>query len=290
MIKKRIENYNIKGGQLISESEIAKVIRLRDGSILKIFNPMMLCIMKLNGLNMEQKILDAQPIKNSPEILVPTATIYNKQGEFLGYSTNEARGVNYNTYDDNLTISQREDLHLYARDHSKLENVLRKNSSIVFPDFCTCDNMFFDKNGNVQFIDYDGLQVGKHRSLSVSTSLGDPEKILSSKKYHKGNGYFTKELDKKSSIILYFLTTFNANLDTVGKVNPLNGELITLEEFFKCINLDDPDLCHKTWKLFQDDVPNDFLGDTVYNIAEKYDMHLLGKVSTGYLKVLTKKR
>jgi len=262
---------------------------LDNGSVLKIFNPMMLCVMKDHGVDMEQKILDSDLIKTSSEILKPTASVYGRSGSFIGYTIDQARGIDYNVYDTKLTMKQREDLQLYARDHSKIENVLIKNNNVVFPDFCTCDNIFIDSLGNVQFIDYDGLQVKKHRSLSLSTSLGDPDILLSSRKYHKGNGLFTKELDKRSSIVLYYLTAFNANLNMVGKINPLNGQLITLDEFFKCINLDDPDLCHKTWKIFQENVSNDFLEDTIYDISEKYDVRVLGKISTGYVKTLIKK-
>lgn len=118
--------------------------------------------------------------------------------------------------------------------------------------------------------------------------MSDAKKYFFNSKYCR-QGYFTKKLDKSSSILLYFLTTFNANLNNIGKINPRTGQAVTLDDFFKVINLDDPDLCHKVWKTFHDDRTNDFLGDTVYNIADKYDMYVFGKADTGYLKALTKK-
>lgn len=289
MEKRVIYNWEIGNSTFMAQSQMAKVVALRDGSILKIFDPGMLYFMKEVGIDTERKILDAKPIKKSPEILVPTAATYFPDGRFMGYTINRANGIDYNTYDDRLTLRQRADLRMYARNHDKIESVLRKNPDIIFPDFCTCDNIFFDENGNVQFIDYDGLQIGRHRSICFSTSLGDAEKYFFNPKYCR-QGYFTKELDKRSSIILYFLTTFNANLNNVGKINPKTGQVVTLDDFFKVINLDDSDLCHKVWKVFQDDQTNDFLGDTVYDIADKYDMHVFGKINTCYLKTLTKKR
>ena len=90
--------------------------------------------------------------------------------------------------------------------------------------------------------------------------------------------------------LLYFLTAFNVNLNKVGMVNPVTGTVVTLDDLFYAIGLDDSDLCHKVLKTFQRNQSNEFLGDTVYDIAEKYDMHVLSKRNDCYLKVLTKKR
>ena len=289
MKKRIIYGAELQNSTFMSQSEMARVVSLSDGSILKIFDPSMLGFMGLIGIDMEKKINDAKPIAGSPEILVPTAAAYSQNGTFMGYTVNRARGIDYNTHDDRFTIARREDLHMYAKEHDRAEAVLRRNPNIVFPDFCTCDNMFIDEAGNFQFIDYDGLQVGPHRSLSFSTSLGDAGLYFSDPKYCR-NGHFTKELDKKSSIVLYFLTAFNVDLNKVGMVNPVTGTAVTLDDLFYAIGLDDPDLCHKVWKTFQRNQHNEFLGDTVYDIAEKYDMHVLSKRNDCYLKVLTKKR
>lgn len=289
MKKKVIYPAEIKNAKFMSHSEMATVVSLQDGGILKVFEPGMLGLMKSVGIDTEKKILDAKPIKGSPEILIPTSAAYFPNGKFIGYTINRANGIDYNEYDDKLSLRQRSDLYMYASDHDKIEAVLRRNCNIVFPDFCTCDNIFFDEDGNVQFIDYDGLQVGPHKTICFSTSLGDAENYFYNPKYCR-NGHFTKELDKKSSIVLYFLTTFNANLSKVGMPHPRTGIPVTLDDFFRAINLDDPDLCHKVWKTFQNDQQNDFLGDTVYDIAEKYDMHVFGEINGCYLKTLTKKR
>lgn len=286
MKKKVLHDYDLRKGKLMAETETATVIRLNNGSVLKLFRPDILQHSTI--VNMEQKILDAVPIKHSPEILVPTAAVYSEQGNFAGYIMPSASGQSYNDLDDSLSIPQRENLTKYAHTHAKLEKVLKRNKDIVFPDFCTCDNIFIDNNGNVQFIDYDGLQIGGHRSLSVSTSLGMPEQILSPK-YINSDCFFSKELDKRSSIILYFLSTFNMDVTKIGMVNPETGLPVTFDDFFSCIELDDPDVCHKVWKLFQDDQPNEYLGDDVYRIADKYDMKVVAVVGDKYIKKLYKK-
>ena len=60
------------------------------------------------------------------------------------------------------------DLFMYADIHTKLENIVRSTDDIVYPDICTCDNIYVDSsNGNkIQLIDYDGLQVGIYPSIS----------------------------------------------------------------------------------------------------------------------------
>lgn len=289
MKKKILQEYDFRNSIKISETPMSAVFRLNNGSILKIYNPDFIYLQKKIGVDVEAKILDAVPLKMSPEILIPTSAVYTKDGTFAGYIMPSANGIDYNSYDAGLTISQRKNLSKYADVHHKLESVLRRNTDIVFPDFCTCDNIFIDRNGKIQFIDYDGLQVGKHKSISVSSSIGGGAGLTS--KYYTKNMYFTKELDKKSSIFLYYLTAFNIDLNKVGTLNPFTGQLITVEDIFQCINLDDPDLCHKTYKIFQDDQANEYLGDDVFRIAEKYDVEICEKsFNNTYLKKLIKKK
>lgn len=289
MKKRFLDDSDLEGAKLVYDEGFTKVIKLSDGSILKIFSPDIIAASKEVGADIEGKVLSARYIDNSPEILVPTSAVYSKHRGFVGYTTDEVIGEDYNVYNSKFTIEERCDLHNYAINHSKLEAVLRRNPDIVFPDFCTCSNIIFTKYGNIRFIDYDGLQVGGYKSYSFSSTLGDIESLFFNPKYCY-DGSFNKELDKKSSIFLYFLVTFNVNLSKVGTVNPATSEFITLDDCFRTINLDDPDLCHKTWKIFQNDQENDFLGDTVYSVADKYDMHVYGQMGKCYLKTLVKRR
>ena len=62
------------------------------------------------------------------------------------------------------------------------------------------------------------------------------------------------------------------NLGKVGQYVPFSGEIITLDYFFKSINLDDDDIKQKVWYLFQEDYKNEYLGNDVFKIAEKYTL------------------
>ena len=140
---------------------------------------------------------------------------------------------------------------------------------IVFPDLCTTENIFV--NGNkVSFIDYDGLQIGSHISSSISSLLGDQKKILIPKYYDANSQLFKANLDKKSLIILYFITVFNIDLSHSIDLNNVNDS--DFLQLFETLNLEDQDIQEKIWKAFQPTGNNDFLGDDVFKIAEKYKL------------------
>lgn len=290
MKKKILQTQDFNKSKKLATTDIATVFQLNNGNILKIYHPGIVEIQKMAGFDVEAKILSAEPLKNSPEILVPTSAIYTPNNVFCGYIMPYAKGIDFNTYDDRLTIEQRMDLHKYAKIHYKLESVLRRNQNIVFPDFCTCDNIFIDSKENIQFIDYDGIQIGKHKSNSLSTSLGDPEQYLLNPKYFTKNQLFTKELDKRSSIILFYLTAFNVNLNKIGTYNPFTGKNITLDDIFECLNLNDPDICHKTYKIFNNNQTNEFLDKDILNLAEKYNLQIIYHTNNNYIKRLVKKK
>ena len=108
MNKRVINDSTLKKSTLLSDKGHSKVYRLRDGSILKVFDTEFLRIFDSIGLNFEQKILDAKKIPNAKEILIPTAAAY-KDGSFLGYVMPSANGVDYNTFDDSLSLGDRVD-------------------------------------------------------------------------------------------------------------------------------------------------------------------------------------
>ena len=78
--------------------------------------------------------------------------------------------------------------------------------------------------------------------------------MLSSKYYDFETGLFTKEIDIKSAIFLYFVDVFGINLASVNRLNPYTGQIVTLDEIFSIINLQDVDIKQKVWKLYQQSV------------------------------------
>ncbi len=286
MEKKNYEELDIT--DLICKTDKAYIFQLRNGDILKIFHSFILELYKQSNLKLEEKIISAKPIKTVPEIIVPNMAIYSND-EFVGYALKKADGMNYNDYDDKLPQKEFSNLKRYAEEYQKLESIIKRGNkeNIVFPDFCTCDNIFIDKNGNFSLIDYDGLQINNFITPIMSSSLGNEEQYQCPK--YQNNFLFTPELDKRSLITLYFLMTFNVDINRVGQYNPITNEKITLDLIFELIGLDDYDIQNKVWKLFQNNQKNEFLDDDVFKIADKY--HLLARpiAKNTYMKRLIKK-
>ena len=288
MIKIYMQDRSLRGAQLIKKSSCGEIYRLQNGNFFKLFNPVLRAILNQN-YSLERKIMSARPISDVPEIIVPTAGVFNMQNKFVGYITPPAEGVDFNTYDQDYTLEQRSNLNAYGELFYNMSSAVERANKhqIVFPDLCTCDNIFVS-GGKVSFIDYDGLQVRKHKVCAISSTLGD-EFQYRVPKYMKGD-LFTPELDKKSLVLLYFLTAFNIDLGRVGKVNPATGRVITLYEVFDLLGLQDYDFMQKVYNTLSPDKQGEYIGDDVLRIADEYDMMCLGPIKGEYyIKKLIKK-
>ena len=286
MEKVILEDLEIKNQ--IYNSETSFAFELSNGKILKVYTPYSLAVYNKCNIKLERKILEAKPLQNVPEIIVPESAVYN-DGKFCGYISKKTEGIDYNEYDDQLSLTDRSNLKLYADNYTKLESIVKRGNEagIIFPDLCTCDNIFVNENGKFSLIDYDGLQIGDFITPILSTSLGEQDQYFCPK--YCNNYLFTPELDKKSLIILYFLITFNVDLNKVGMINPATNDEVTLDFIFNTLGLDDYDIQNKVWKCLQSNHENEFLGDDVYRLAEVYNMAAFPIRDGKYIKRLIKK-
>lgn len=287
MEKIQFSDLNISRKNLLSNSQTSKVYRLENGDVLKLFSPLVFYIHNCGKINLESKIMSAKTLLTVPEIILPKQGVYANE-EFIGYTMPMVPGVDLNTYDVKLTLRQRADLKMYAAIFNQLESILKRahKEKIIFPDFCTCDNIFIN-NGRLSFIDYDGLQVGNHKVIARSTSLGTDIEFEDIPKYCK-NGLYTEELDKRSLVILYFLEAFNVNLNMIGAKTP-QGDTITFEDIFEAINLKDYDFMHKVWKCLHDKEKGEYIGEDVLRLSYDYDMYVR-EFNGMFLKRLERKR
>lgn len=276
---------------MIVRNEATVVFYLKDGSVLKCFDRLFLEIFSELGMNVEQKILDAKEIAEVPEIIIPDAAVYDSFLGFTGYKMRPAEGIDLNSYDETASLSDRGDLYKYALMHNKIEDIVKRGNknNIIFPDLCTCDNIYITPKGDLSFIDYDGLQVGNHMVVAMSTSLGDDSQYFQDK-YINGN-LFTPELDKKSLLILYFLDTFNADLNKVGAINPLTGRAVTLDDIFEMLNITDLDFMNKVANTLNPKKPGEYIGEDVIRLAhDNYlDVYQHPIMKQHYLKKLRRK-
>lgn len=257
-----------KDFKYLKSGTMSAIFRNSEGEILKQFHPFLLRALNESGIDLESRINHATPIPGVPEILIPTAAAYFPNGDFCGYKMEEATGYDYNQINEFVTDEDQNNLYRYAKIHFNIGNCVEKASNVVFPDLCTCDNIFVDSSLNVQFIDYDGLQIDGQPTASYSTSLGKREQYFVPK-YSEDNHY-TKELDKKSLIVLYFLDVFHINLGRVGTIDPSSGKAVTLDDIFWTIGLEDYDVMNKVWKIFHNNRTNEYLEEDVFRIADDY--------------------
>lgn len=278
----------IRGAKLINRSTCGEVYKLRNGDILKLFSPVILQILN-HDYSLERKIMSAKPIESVPEIITPNRVVLNRQNRFVGYTMPPAPGIDFNTYDQNFTNEQRSDLKGYSEVFYSLSSAVERanKQGIIMPDLCTCDNIFID-GGKISIIDYDGFQVGKHKAYTISTTLG-PELQYHRPKYMNGD-YFTPEIDKKGLVLLYFLNTYNINLNRIGQLDPMTGKPISLYEVFELLGLQDYDLMQKVYNTLSNDKPGEYIAEDVMRVSEEYTMQTYGNPRSGFcFKKLFKK-
>lgn len=271
------------GYKVLKRCQDTTIIQLSNGELLKILDDELLEILSNTGFGLEERLNEVQNLSKDINFALPTSKL-ESNGIVNSYTMPYIPGVDFTDYYENIF-----DLMSYAKIHSQIENNIKDGNKlgIVFPDLCTTENIRITDEGKVFFIDYDGLQIKDMPAVGFSDFLGTPEEVLNSKYYDFETGLFTKEIDIKSAIFLYFLDVFGINLASVNRLNPYTGKIVTLEEIFSIINLQDVDIKQKVWSLYQESVPNEFLGDDIYRLAEKY--RLVELFPNAEIKKLVKK-
>ncbi len=257
----------------IYDSETSEVFLLDDGRVYKRVKPYLLNLCAMSGVDYEAKILStcASSVK---EIVSPITACY--VGRICtGYTMEDVIGLNYNEFDNVMTMEQRCSLEHYYEFYKKLEDIVNRGHKvgIVMPDLASCDNIILQGDGSLRLIDYDGMQFGKKdKSIAFSTSLEHIREYLFSSKFTDGYSRFTKELDITSLTILMFLDIFNVNLNTVGMMNPFTREVVTLDYIFDTLGLEDDILKRKVSDNLSLNKRGTFITEDIRRLIDKYDM------------------
>ena len=257
-----------KGYKILKRCQDTTIIQLSNGELLKILDDELLESLSNTGFGLGERLNEVPNLSKSFNFALPTRKL-ESNGIVNSYTMPYIPGVDFTDYYENIF-----DLMSYANIHSQIENNIKDGNKlgIVFPDLCTTENIRITDEGKVVFIDYDGLQIKEMPAVGLSTFLGKIEELLNNKYYDFETGLFKKEIDIRSAIFLYFVDVFGINLGSVNRINLETGRVITLDEIFSIINLQDLDIQQKVWKLYQPSIPNEFLGDDLYKLAEKYKL------------------
>jgi hypothetical protein len=250
------------------------VIQLTNGDVLKIFNPDFLDFLAKEGVSFENKILDSQRANTIPEIVKPKVITYGLDGQFEGYTMGEVKGMTLADYVIRNLSKPEVNLEEIANIYKKIEDAVKQDENIIFPDLCTLANTYILENGDIRFIDFDGIQIDKHRSPSLSSGLGTrdfiDQNILWNPKYTEKDGRYKKNLDKRSLAFIYFLMVFGVNLSTVGKYSEDLNRVITINDIIYSAGITDVEFVQKILDLFYSKKDDQYLGDDVFRLADKY--------------------
>ncbi len=284
-----LTDYRFDGKKLLQMSEKSSIFQLQDGSVLKVFSPQYQFLFGLCGGDLETKIMSTEKKRCIPEIMSPECGVYDRN-RFAGYVMPRAKGISLSTYFQSQTKEERENLEKYAVLFERIEKVVQKGNALgyVFPDLCSLENIFLDEKGNIQLVDYDGIQIGNHIAIEASTALGNQEIFMHSK--YRNQKLFTPELDKLSLLFLYFTMTFQVDLGMVGQKNPYTGKTIELMDILQYIRLDEKELIEKIKAILSFQELGDYFSSSAYQIASSYQLEVEGPIGDGkYLKRLVRK-
>lgn len=258
----QIDRSLIENGVCLSnKNDGTKVFKINDKQIIKTF----LFDVSLNE-KIEKKVMGSVKFNFSENFTLPTASIYTEDNQFYGYVTNFVDGNNDSDY--YTALKNKKNLLMATKLYMKIEECIKNNPDIVFPDLSNLSNIVVDKAGNPNFIDFDGFQIGDYKSSSISSCVYY-DRFLNSSKYCYNN-IFSKNLDKLSLIHIYFKLVFGINFEFVESFPiymPVEQKINTL---MKLINLNNSDFKNKLCLLFNNCSENEYLDDLPLEIAENY--------------------
>lgn len=245
-------------------------------TICKIFEPDFVMDMFDAGYDLEELILEGSKLVRSDDIILPSGIVYSNK-YFAGYLM---------PYFDGMPIYKCNKCYKNSRrlveTYHKLENIIKSCDNIVFPDLLTEGNILINDDFDIKLIDFDGLQVENFSSPIFSNNMGKSY-IYNNTKYKIDNLY-TKQLDIKSLVYLYMKLLLNVNMGFLDSYDGIEQEK-KLTSFINNLGIDNDNLVHKIFALYEYNEENTYLGDTVDEIYENYKTVDTGK----YVKKLVRK-
>ena len=269
--------------------ETSVIYKLQDGSVLKLFSPSFLKAVRVCGVDVETKIMYTQKLPKLPEIMVPTAGVYN-HNDFHGYLMPKAPGISLIQYLEGQNYEEMVNLDNYAQIFKKLVEIVKRGNAeqICFPYLCDLNHIFISKNGQISILSYDTLQVKNHLVIGESSALTNMTS-LDKVKFSEGKKY-TPKIDQVSLILLYFYMTFQIDLTQIGKKNPFTKQVITIEQLFDFIGLKNPELVNKVKNILKGEETEEFIEKDIQNLSQEYELTAVGPFEgQHYLKRLIKK-
>ena len=227
--------------------------KTNDGQILKVFSKRLID----EGKDvLEKKLSNPRKIEG----VVGPNQIVCIHDDIAGYTMNYVNGKHILECEKALAPESRNDLTRIAERYLELERLVRNaGDDVVFPELR--DKVFVTDKGETKIIGYDYIQIGDMKSLSWPRAYG------SLSKYLKGDGMYTKDVDVSTLIWFYLKMAFD--LDLVNFDLNTNDPLQHAKELLESVKMPLV-LTEKILLLYRADKNNEYLGDIVLEIADKY--------------------
>lgn len=250
----------------IFSNNFSHVFKVDNDIVFKMFDYGHLISLLDYDYDIEENVLKGSSLVNDSSIIIPSSCVY-KGRAFIGYTMPFVKGVSVMNYiNDDMSLSFLTNL------YCQIESIVMRNENIVFPDLLSDGNIMVDSDSNVYFIDFDGLQIFDYLTPDISSGLGC-RNIYNFTKYKSDNSY-TKQLDVKSLVYLYFSMVFSFPLENIDNYISNDRVDFILPDLFGYLGIDDCELFDKVLRLYKE-CPNMYLGDTVKRIAEKYNLCII---------------
>lgn len=232
---------------------------LDNGLIAKKYNFLDRIIFELNI----KKILVANQFRDINGLVIPLDTLESENG-IIGYIMEKKSGIPfyeyYNKSEDGPTLDEIVDYIV------KLEKILKicHQNEIYFPDLASGNALYDSKRKEVFIIDYDGAQVKSLATDDISSIIYGPHsELLETKKYFEGKRY-NKNIDIFTLVIRFFYYATKLDLGKHLKKG------YSLDKIFDSVGLDDKNLRYLIKRVFDIDLNNEYIGESLEELNENY--------------------
>ncbi|MBR2603613.1 MAG: hypothetical protein IKE10_01115 [Bacilli bacterium] len=234
--------------------------KTKDNQVAKIFSPK---ILDAKGEEIEKRV--SNPIDLNGVVLPKKIVI--DDGKFIGYTMDYVKRMDKESND-----KDRLDLYKLADRYLQLEGIVKgAGEDIVFPHLLDT-SIIVDKEGKVHITDYEDIQIGDQVTSEIPFILGGMSERLV--KYGE-HGHYTKQLDMLSLTHYYLRSLF-------GRFTNRNARAL------KFFGLDD-DMIDRVLCADNDQIDNEYLGEKVLEIADKYELKEIPYDSESTIKKLVLK-
>lgn len=268
---KKFDKSILEKSKLITRgSSFFKTYDMNNGNIIKIVKSLDECMNMSNRVylrNNYQEFIDNIYSKidyskyiELQSIVLPNA-IYLDNDKFVGYSLPKLE--NYTDLDSYLLDNDSiEEISISVINLIKEVRKINKNN-INLPDLCNLSNVLINSKKELRFIDYDGMQIDKYMSFSISSLINySYAPFTENRKYCDASGLINRDFDKISLYLIYLLYTTNTSITFSSPYNYVrkNG-IYTLREdiilkYLQDIGLEDTELGENIYKIYNDEKLN----------------------------------